>query len=204
MNYYIADLHIGCRNSYENRTLEHDNILKDNWNKTVTNADTVYILGDIGMLGNNRNNEYVASVISQLKGKNKVLIVGNHDVKGLKDPRISQLFTEITYYKEITDNYNGMNHNIVLCHEPFLFWNNQHKSWIHLYGHLHNSDEEMIYQKCLNQVNDYFKDRELKGYTDCPPAKAYNVGVMLDYIDYTPRTLKEILQGSDRKYENIK
>lgn len=28
MNYYISDMHIGCTNKYENRTLEHDLILK--------------------------------------------------------------------------------------------------------------------------------------------------------------------------------
>lgn len=41
-------------------------------------------------------------------------------------------------------------------------------------------------------MNSYFADRELKGYTDCPQAKAYNVGAMI--WDYTPRTLKEIME----------
>lgn len=37
-------------------------------------------------------------------------------------------------------------------------------------------------------------DRELKGYTDCPQARAYNVGCML--YNYTPMTLKEILDNN--------
>ena len=198
INYYISDLHIGCINKHDNRTLEHDKIIIENWNKKVNNNDTVYILGDIGRLGNNKDNAYICSIISQLKGKSKILVVGNHDVKGLKDNRISQLFTEITPYKEITDNFNGMNHNIVLSHYPILFWNNQHKGWIHLYGHVHKSEEWQKYKECLNNVNDYFADRELKGYTDCPQAKAYNVGAMLEYMDYTPRTLKEIIEGENK------
>lgn len=51
MNYFISDLHLNCQNKYEGRTLEHDKNLKENWNKTVTNGDTVYILGDIGREG---------------------------------------------------------------------------------------------------------------------------------------------------------
>ena len=197
INWYISDLHIGCINKFDNRTLEHDKIIIENWNKRVNNNDTVYILGDVGRLGNNKDNSYVCSIISQLKGKSKILVVGNHDVKGLKDNRIAQLFTGIYDYKEITDNYNGMNHNLVLCHYPILFWNNQHKGWIHLYGHVHQSDEWKKYKECLENINDYFADRELKGYTDCPQAKAYNVGAMLEYMDYTPRTLKEIMEGDN-------
>ena len=176
MNYFISDLHIGCVNKYDNRTLEDDKRIITNWNNMVHNNDHVYVLGDIARLGSNKDNEYACSIISQLKGV-RHLIAGNHDDKGLKDNRVSQLFTEITPYKEITDNFNGMNHNIVLSHYPILFWNNQQK-----------------YKECLADVNSYFADRELKGYTDCPQAKAYNVGAMLDYMDYTPRTLKEIME----------
>ena len=46
MNFFIADTHIGCINKFENRTLEHDLLLKENWNKHVTNADDILeILG---------------------------------------------------------------------------------------------------------------------------------------------------------------
>ena len=191
MNYYISDLHIGCQNKYEGRTLEHDKIIKENWNKTVTNGDTVYILGDIGKEGTNSDNEYLCEIISTLKGK-KVLIQGNHEK--LKDVRLRQLFTEVIPYKEVNDNVKGINRTVVLCHYPILFWNCQHKGWIHLYGHLHKTDEYKLYTQSLDLVNDYFKDKEKKGYKDCPPAKAFNVGCML--WDYKPVTLREILEKS--------
>lgn len=190
MNYYISDIHFGCQNSYDNRTLEHDRIVKENWNRVVTNADNVYILGDIGKIGNNQDTEKLIEIIATLKGK-KTLITGNHDV--IRDIRLRQLFVEICDYKEIIDSYNGMNHKLVLSHYPILFWNGQHKGWMHLYGHVHMSEEWKVYKESIKYVNEYFKNRTMKGYTDCPPVVAYNVGASLPYIDWTPRTLKEII-----------
>lgn len=197
INYYIADLHFGCENKFEGRTLKHDKFLIDNWNRTVTNGDKVFILGDIGRIGSNKENEYLCKCISVLKGQ-KICLLGNHD-KELKDARLRQLFTEVCDYKEIIDSYNGMSHKLVLSHYPILFWNGQHKGWIHLYGHLHMTDEWYVYKKCLDDMNDFFKDKTLKGYTDCPPAVAYNVGACLPYINYQPRTLKEIIAGASEK-----
>ena len=193
MNYYISDIHFGCQNKFEGRTLEHDRIVKENWNSVVHNNDNVYILGDIGREGGNKDNEYLCEIISTLKG-NKYLIQGNHE--RLKDNRLRQLFVEITPYKEITDNYNGMSHNLVLCHYPILMWKNQHKEWIHLYGHLHATSEWRVYKDCLKYLNDYFEDGTLKGRTDCPSAVAYNVGAALPYMNWTPRTLKEIIDAN--------
>lgn len=193
MNYYISDLHFGCTNKYEGRTLEHDQLIKNNWNQIVTNGDTVYILGDIGKEGSNKDIEYLCEIISTLKGR-KVLIQGNHEK--LKDIRLRQLFVEVCPYKEVIDNFNGMNNTLVLSHYPILFFNGQHKGWIHIYGHLHQTDEQDVFKHCIDYVNDFFKDKTMKGYSDCPPAKAYNVGVMLPYMDYTPRTLREILEAN--------
>ena len=81
------------------------------------NVDTVYILGDIGREGSNKDNEYLCEIISTLRGR-KVLIQGNHE--GMKDARLRQLFVEITPYKEIIDNYNGLNHRLVLSHFPHI------------------------------------------------------------------------------------
>lgn len=188
-NYYISDLHFGCANKYEGRTLEHDQLIIDNWNHVVTNSDTVYILGDIGRVGSNKDNEYLCKCISVLKGK-KVCVLGNHD-SGLKDIRLRQLFTEVCDYKEIIDSFGGVAHKVVMSHYPVLMWNGQHKGSVLLYGHVHITDEWEVYKRCLAYMNDFFKDKTLKGYTDCPPAVAYNVGCML--LDYTPRTLKEIM-----------
>lgn len=195
MNYYISDLHFGCQNKFEGRTLEHDQMIIDNWNKVVTNADNVYILGDIGRIGSNKDNEYLCRCISVLKGK-KTLVLGNHD-GDFKDIRLRQLFVEICDRKEIIDNYNGENHKLVLSHYPELFWAQQHKGSVLIYGHLHMSDEWEVYKNSLRYLNDFFRTKTLKGYTDCPPAVAYNVGASVPYIDWTPRTLKEIIAAHE-------
>lgn len=195
-NYFIADLHFGCQNKYEERTLEHDQIIVENWNYVVRNNDDVYVLGDIGRVGNNKDNEYLCKCISVLKGR-KHLIVGNHD--DLRDARLKQLFIEICDYKEITDNFDGHSYKIVLSHYPQLFWNSQHKEAIHLYGHLHISDEWELYNQCLDKVNDYFREQTELGATDCPQVRAYNCGVMTNYMSYQPRTLKEIILANTEK-----
>lgn len=189
-NFFIGDLHFGCQNKYEGRTLEYDKIIKENWNYVVHNNDNVYILGDIGKEGSNKDNEYLCEIISTLKG-NKHLIQGNHCQ--LKDGRVRQLFVEVVPYKEIVDSCNGFNYNLVLCHYPILMWKNQHKGWMHLYAHVHATEEWDVYKHSLEYLNDYFKDKTLKGRKDCPEAKAYNCGAMLPYMGYQPRTLKEII-----------
>lgn len=194
MNFYISDTHFGWQNKYEGRTLEHDKLIKENWNRVVTNADNVYILGDIGKIGNNQDTEYLIEIIATLKGK-KTLVLGNHDGT-LKDIRLRQLFVEICDYKEIIDNNNGASHKLVLSHYPILFWNGQHKKHIHLYGHVHMTDEWEAYKDCLARTNDFFKDKTMKGHTDCPPVVAYNCGAMLPYMGYQPRTLKEIIDAN--------
>ena len=189
-NFYISDTHFGCCNTYEGRTLEHDKVIKENWNSVVTNADTVYILGDIGRFGSNKDNEYLLQILATLRGK-KVLVKGNHD--RLDDARIRQIFTEICDYKEIIDSFEGKSYKLVLSHYPILMWNGQHKGVIQLYGHTHVTEEDKFFQNSLLGLNEYFADKTLKGYKDCPLAKAYNVGVMVDYMGYYPRRLIEII-----------
>lgn len=201
MNYYISDLHIGCKNKFDNRTLEHDEILVKNWNKVVHNDDNVYILGDIGRLGQNKDNEYVCSIVSRLKGQ-KHLVVGNHDIKGLKDNRVSQLFTEICDYKEIKDSIKidkgSIQKKLVLSHYPIFSWNGAYSGTILLYGHTHNNFDNKIFQDSLQLLREKIielnnLDENVKKFKSTP--YAYNVGAMLDYIDYTPRTLQEIMSS---------
>lgn len=203
-NFYISDLHLNHKNvtaegkNFDNRPFQtmqemHEKF-KENWNSEVTNADTVYLLGDIIW----KLTDEMIGLFSQLKGK-KVAIVGNHDQ--FKDVRYKQLFTEICDYKEVTDNINGVNRMVVLSHFPILMWNGQHKGWIHLYGHVHNSQDEALYQASLKMVNDYYKDRDGEFYK---PFYAYNVGCMMDYMNYTPRTLSEIVNAREISLNNLR
>ncbi len=197
MNYYISDLHFFCSSqtkdgavNYDNRPFQniaemHDFILK-RWNEKITNGDTVYILGDIALRG---KNDALIALVAQLKGR-KVLIEGNHD--DLTDLRYKQLFVEICDYKEITDHYEQQAQKLVLCHYPILMWKGQHKGTILLYGHTHNSVENTFFRECIAKIN-ASEELSLRRHGGSE-VRAYNVGCMMDYMGYEPRTLKEIIE----------
>lgn len=195
MNYFISDLHLFCKSqtkqgqNYDNRPFEtveemHDYIL-NHWNTRVTNADTVYILGDIALRGGNGP---LIGLVAQLKGK-KVLIRGNHD--DIKDYRYALLFDEILDYKELTENVNGKAQKICMMHYPILMWNGQHRGTILLYGHTHNSIEDTFFQDCIRRMN-LSEELSLRRHGG-EHIRAINVGACMPYMNYTPRTLKEIL-----------
>ena len=192
MNYYISDLHIlhknvcGEGNNFDNRPFETMKemieYIKYHWNKKITNVDDVYILGDMCW----KENEEAIQFVSTLKGK-KHLILGNHD--RCKDGRYAQQFVEIVPYKEVKEFINGKQYRLILSHYPIMFWNHQHRLKdnvpvnIHLYGHLHNSQEEAIYQSFIQALNNEYD-------IECI---ARNVGCMMPYIHYEPRQIQEIL-----------
>lgn len=191
MKYYVSDLHLFHENAirFDQRPFGsvqqmHDTILK-NWNDRVMNGDYVYILGDVSMRGKNKD---LIAFVARLKGR-KVLIRGNHD--DVSDYRYQQLFVEICDYKEIHDSVGKEKYGLVLSHYPIFSWKNMGRGKILLYGHTHVSAEDQFYQQCLKQMKEndcrHVYDKELR---------AFNVGCMLPYMDYTPRTLEEIMTGA--------
>lgn len=75
--YLAADLHIGHKNcAIKYRPFksleEHDNLIIENWNKTVNKNDTVYLLGDLSLHSKD------VSFMSKLLGRITV-VGGNHE-----------------------------------------------------------------------------------------------------------------------------
>lgn len=194
MNYFISDIHFGSVNSWDKRTLEHDQILITKWNKVIHNNDDIWILGDVGRGGTNDAIIYTAQCLATLKGR-KHLIIGNHDKDLIKDWRIQSQFIEMVDRKALHINEGGKSYRLILDHYPILMWDSQHKGTILLYGHTHNSTEDNIYQCALAQLNAYFESERAEGRTDCPEAIAINVGAMKSYIDYYPQTITQLLKG---------
>ena len=189
MKYYISDLHLFHKASieFDNRPYKdvetmHDYI-RTKWNNKITNGDTVYILGDMSLRGQKEN---LISFVSTLKGQ-KVLVKGNHD--DVSDYRYQQLFMEICDYKEVHDSFEGKNYDLVLSHYPIFSWKNMGRGWIHLYGHTHNSVEDELYIKTLDDMVNNCE--HMQRGTVC----AINVGCMKPWMNYEPRTLKEILDS---------
>ena len=186
-NFYIADTHFAHTNilHFDNRPWsnieEHDTALIEKWNSVVTSQDTVYILGDFHW---GKECDWI-EVLENLNG-NKVLIRGNHDIIPQKSKKY---FQDIKDYKEIDDN----GRKVVLCHYPMPYFKNHFYGWFHLYGHVHNSFEHnmAIHQRYLMEEL-YSRQCEM-----------YNVGAMMPWIGFTPRTLDEITEGYTQ-YKMIK
>lgn len=183
MNYFIADLHIGHENvlKFDNRKWTdirvHDQELMKRWNDTVGMEDTVYILGDISWMNSTKTIEY----FKQLNGT-KVLLRGNHDARLLRNRELQTLFQEICDYKEL-DLGNGK--GLVLCHYPIPCFKNHYYGWYHFYGHVHCGFEEHMMQHVRKEMEELYT----------VPCNMFNVGVMMDYMDYTPRTFEEIVNS---------
>ena len=179
-NFYISDWHYGHENviHFDNRPFklveEMNEDLIVRWNKVVSAGDTVYILGDMFWIGP----EGAAKVMDRLNGR-KVLIKGNHD--RCKDVRFREKFVKIADYLEIEDS----NQRIILCHYPIPCFKNHFYGAVHLYGHVHSTFEwnMMEHQRYLME--------ELYGHQ----CNMINVGAMMPWIEYIPRTLDEIMEG---------
>ncbi len=141
MIYYTADLHFHYEPILEARgfsdVAEMDEALIRNWNETVTEDDTVYVLGDIGY----NDNHVPCDALEKLRG-HKHLIRGNHDV-GFEDGELLYDFFEtVTDFNEIED---GEAH-IILCHYPIV---HNKKSYM-IHGHLHKVNG--IYYETLKKL----------------------------------------------------
>ena len=174
--FYISDLHLGHKKAitFDNRPFSDLEDMKrsiiQNWNSAVTKDDYVYILGDMFW-----NNDEAPEILDQLNGY-KYLIRGNHDRINSK---IEEYFVWIKDYAEIKDN----GRNIVLCHYPIAHWRNADYGAIHLYGHIHSGRDNRPFEE-------YKELMKQRGISYC----CYNVGCIMPYMNYTPRTLNEIIE----------
>lgn len=185
MTYFISDLHFGHTNclSYDNRPFtniqEHDEALIQNWNNKVKTDDEVWILGDLSWY----NVDTTINILKRLNGKKK-LCIGNHDSHFLKHEKFREQFEEITDYKELkSEDSKG----IILCHYPIPCFKNHFYGWYHLYGHVHISFESNMINHFVREMNDLYLKK----------CYMYNVGCMTPEMDFTPRTLEEIIERSN-------
>ena len=187
--FYIADWHYGHANCihFDNRPFlsceEMNKELIRRWNAVVGEEDHVYVLGDMFWC---KTTEAIP-VLQQLNGV-KTLIKGNHD--RCNDSAFKSCFDIIKNYHELDDN----GRNVVLSHYPIPCFKNHFYGWYHLYGHVHTSFEHdmMMHDRFLME-NLYSKQCNM-----------YNVGAMLPYMNYTPRTLDEIVRDGDEHFKAAK
>jgi calcineurin-like phosphoesterase family protein len=138
--FFIADTHFGDDSilRYENRPFRNihdmDNSIISNWNNTVSDNDTVFLLGDFSAY----QDEKLINLCTLLKG-NKFLVMGNHDTK--KEEYYYKCGFKGAYRFPII--YNDF---WILSHEPLYI--NSNMPYTNIFGHVHNSP---LYKDFSNQ-----------------------------------------------------
>lgn len=201
--YFISDMHFGDQSvmsKYDKRPFktldEMERVMIQRWNKRVSDNDRVYILGD--MFHKSVSVEKAESILSQLNGK-KYYIIGNHEetVDQMRNEWFEKLIVcrgysdsiiQLLSYKD-TEVLKINGWKVILSHYPMLAnkntFNANNKRTIHLYGHVHNSKEEKVVQ--------FSKLVRMDSKSNINKNLSVNVGCMMPYMDYTPRTLDELI-----------
>lgn len=150
------------------------------WNSRVTDRDDVYMLGDVVWTGKVKEAQ---RMLSRLNGK-KHLVAGNHDGVLLDNVGSLPLF-EVENYRELRIGEKL----VVLSHYPIPFWKGQFYKSFHFYGHVHNSAQNNMMDKLM---------------ADCEACYAMdfnciNVGAMMPWMDYAPRSFEELKETIAKK-----
>ena len=186
-NLYIADLHFGHeaiipldRRPFASAPAMDAELVR-RWNAAVAPGDTVYILGDFCPGAE----DAWLNVLAQLRGS-KVLLRGNHDPETMSRALRAQ-FLDVRDILTVRDGP----YDVVLCHYPLLFCpDDREPETVMLCGHVHLTPQNEHLETWRAQLR---RRRTNGGRGSC--GNIINVGCMLPYMDYTPRTLEEILKA---------
>lgn len=181
MIYFTSDLHF-CHDRdfiYTPRgakSVEHMNqMIVENWNKTVQQNDIVYILGDITLM----DDEKGIHLYNRLNGT-KYILFGNHDTTARRKLYAEQPNTIVVGYAD-TLKYKGF--NFYMSHYPTITTNGDDdkpltRHVINLFGHTHQTDNF---------------------YNGIP--YIYHVG--LDSHNNTPVSIDEVIKDCQKEYEKF-
>jgi calcineurin-like phosphoesterase family protein len=142
--FFTSDTHFDDEQAIEyfNRPFrsmdEMNAVMVENWNRTVTEEDTVYHLGDVTL----EDIQHFTKWARQLHGWIKIL-PGSHDGPWLKDFPASgssekvQLIPPLVSLEFPELKAGEVPQVIVLCHYSMQVWDRSNQSAWHLFGHSH-------------------------------------------------------------------
>ena len=129
---------------------EGDTVIRENWNRTVSKGDKVYVMGDVAF------NPKDLKILEVLNGS-KVLIKGNHDTLELS--KYAKYFRDVRAYHKLD--------NEILSHiplHPVSLWRaKKNKSWLNIHAHLHA--EEVMLAEGVTDLRYFSCCVERIGYT---------------------------------------
>ena len=149
-----------------------DEALIENWNRRVTNRDTIYIIGDLFF----RNEVPAEKYLKRLKGK-KHLLLGNHDSTWIHKVDLAEYFLSVERLAEIEVGQR----ELVLCHYPMMSWNGMSRGSFMIHGHIHESTRAQYWPLLQNNP------------------RILNAGV--DINSFGPVTFEEMLENNMRHKE---
>lgn len=178
MIYYISDLHFYHSNIIKmcNRPFHDVDVMNQ---ILIDNWNTTVTNSDtvyfLGDFSFKCNQNQADKILEQLNGK-KYFIKGNHDKETwLNRVKEKHLIEDWFDYKDIDDS----GRRVILCHYPIHSWNGLYRGGYHLYGHVHNNTvDNQEWQK--NRFN-----------------------VSCEVLDYTPKTLDQLIEERYKKEAEI-
>ena len=123
----------------------------------------------------------------RLKSLKKVFCDGGDNEYEIEFRNVSFKYpgTEEYVLKNINLEIKDNDRNVVLCHYPIPCFKNHFYGWIHLYGHVHNSFESNMMEHTKYLIEELYGKQ----------CQMFNVGAMMPLMNYTPRTLDEIINN---------
>ena len=144
--FVTSDLHLGhenvvrfCDRPYSD-AVEMEIRITQEWNATVRDKDTIWVLGDFSFL----NPLETLEAISKLKGKKRFLR-GNHD----KAWWTQLVGFQNKYNFELVGDRHEFKHDgtyYVMDHFPLHSWNRKYHGSVHLHGHSHGNMSHEVEQ----------------------------------------------------------
>lgn len=182
--FFTSDLHFRhgniikyCKRPFETVQDQTEKLI-ENWNKTVPDTATVFILGDFAFATKNQWRGF----LNKMTGK-KYLILGNHD---RHEDIPTEMFEDVVDLAKVSIKIKDHEwKTFILSHRPILCWEGSNDGSIMLYGHVHT---------CTNPEVDETIDSEL---VKLMPKNSWDVGV--DNNNYTPVSVHEVLEKINNK-----
>ena len=150
-DFITSDIHFGHKNimsfcpvtraRFKNDVnFMNEEIIRE-WNEVVQPEDHTYILGDVAFC----NAATATAYMKRLNGT-KTLVVGNHDVKLIRDTGFHSCFVEVRDYMRIVHNGTV----VTMFHYPIAEWDQMHRGAVHLHGHLHGGKSGLEGSRALD------------------------------------------------------
>lgn len=116
---------------------EMNSVLTDKWNSTVSNKDTIYLLGDFGFPPKQGKGDSLESIFLRLNGW-KHLIRGNHD---WKNPKVLALPWSS---QQDLGRVKMSGKRAEVCHYPLESWRGAAGGTLMLHGHSHGNLKRVV------------------------------------------------------------